>query len=85
MTGVASIHKEETPKFSEEQLAADSVMVRCGVEQPTYTALRNHMLRHGPDGILESAVHLEETQYDKLVAQAKKMRYNKASRKWQAV
>lgn len=85
MTGVAVMDKEELPRFSEEQLAADKVMVRSGVSQPTFTALRQHMLRHGPDGILESAVHLEESQYDKLVAQAKKMRLNKRTRKWETV
>jgi hypothetical protein len=83
---VASVKQgDEVARFSEEQLACDRAMACSGIPQPTFTALRKHMLKHGPDGILESAVHLESSQYDRLVAQVKKMRYNKQARKWHTV
>jgi hypothetical protein len=80
---VATMNDE--PRFSEEQLAAENALRKTGVKQPTFTELRKAMLKGGPDGVLESAVHLEDDQYDKLVAQSKKMRYDRKARKWGVV
>lgn len=77
---VASMNDE--PKFSEEQLAAENAIRRAGVRQPTFTELKRAMLKNGPDGVLESAVHLNDEQYERLVMQSKKMRYDRKARKW---
>lgn len=76
---------DKTERFTEEQLAADRAIQRTGAQQPSMTALMTHMRKYGPDGILDSAVHLSEEQYDRLVAQSKRMKFNRRARKWETV
>ena len=75
---------EDTPRFTEEQLCADRAIQRTGAKQPSMTALMQAMRKYGPDGILESAIHLDEEQYDKLAVAVKKMKFNRRARKWEA-
>lgn len=76
---------EYEPRFTEEQLCAEKAIQRTGAKQPSMTALIKAMRRHGPEGILESALHLNEDQYDKLVVECKRMKFNRRARKWEAV
>lgn len=62
--------------------AAEAVAARAGVNQPKFSELLAHMERFGPDGILESARHLSEEQFEKLSKRAKRMVYSKEKRKW---
>lgn len=79
---------DETPEPVEkdqktlEGEAADAAFARSGARQPTYTDLAAHMLRFGPEGVLESALHLSEDQKEKLEEKAKGMKYNKKTKKW---
>lgn len=72
----------EQPKFTDEQLASERAAKRAGVGQPSYTSLVAHMERFGPEGVLESALHLSEDHYDKLVIKVKKMKYDRKAHKW---
>jgi hypothetical protein len=40
------------------------------------------MKRFGPEGIVESAAHLDEDQLGKLILKAKKMKYDRQTKKW---
>jgi len=68
--------------FTEDQLASERANRRAGVRQPNYTSLIAHMERWGPEGVVESAVHLPEDQFEKLALKAKKMKYDKRTKKW---
>jgi hypothetical protein len=74
---------EDIPRFTEEQLAADRAIQRTGAKQPSMTALMQAMKKYGPDGILESAIHLDEEQYDRLAVACKQMKFNRRARKWE--
>lgn len=74
--------QEAPERFTEEQLAAEKATERAGVNQPGYKSLVAHMDRFGPDGILESAIHLPTEQYEKLEARAKRMKFDKKTKKW---
>lgn len=64
-------------RFTEEQLAGDVVASRSvgGTKgQPTFADLKAHLDKWGPDGVLESAVHLPADQYEKLEKLVKKLK-----------
>lgn len=48
--------------------AHERSLVRQGLDQPTFTQLAKYVAKHGPDGVLESACHLTEAQFEKLTA-----------------
>lgn len=78
--------KEPTKEdeFTDEQRAADRVQAKDGVSKPSFTSLLAHMERFGPEGVVESAMHLTDEQYAKLKAKAKAMKYDRKARKWAA-
>jgi hypothetical protein len=68
--------------MTDEELASERANLRMGVNQPGYRSLAAHMHRFGPDGIVESAGHLDPEQQEKLAVVAKRMHYSKKERKW---
>lgn len=70
-----STAEEPTERFTEEELAGEVVATRTiGGAQPTFTDLKYHLERYGPEGVLESAVHLSEDQYEQLAKLVRKQR-----------
>ena len=67
-----AVETEEQPRFSEEQLVSEKHMIAAGIAQPSFTQLKSSLEKYGPEGILESAIHLPEDQYDKLEALVRK-------------
>lgn len=70
--------------FTEAQLASERANARMGINQPPFLKLSAHMDKYGPDGVVESAAHLGEEQYEKLVAKAKRMKFNRKDRRWES-
>lgn len=64
--------ENEVERFTEEQLAQDRADARGGVKNPSFTELKVALTKHGPEGILESARHLEPEQYDELAKLVRK-------------
>jgi hypothetical protein len=71
------------PAHSDEQVACHKAQERAGIGSPGYEKLVAHMQRFGPDGVVESAVGLPEEQIDKLTHMAKRMKYDRARKKWE--
>jgi hypothetical protein len=59
-------------RFTEEQRIGDAIANRAVGGKPTFTSLKRHLERFGPDGILDSAVHLPEDQYERLEQMVKR-------------
>lgn len=57
--------REQT--FGEERLLSDRLAsAQTGGRDPSLSQLKDALERFGPDGILESAVHLPRAQYEQL-------------------
>jgi len=61
----------DSESFTEEQLVGERILRRAGVSQPTFSDLMKAMQKYGPDGILESALHLSAEEYDELEKEVK--------------
>lgn len=70
------------PELSEEELAAEAVCRRAGVNQPGFKSLVAHMQRFGPEGILESAAHLSDEAYNRLAEKCRRMKFDRKGRRW---
>ncbi len=55
---------------------------RMGIHNPTLSELRKHLDRYGPGGILESATHLPDEQFSRLVEQVERVRAEARGRPW---
>ena len=67
---------------SDEKSLSEAAQDRAGVNKPGYKELSAHMDRFGPEGVVESALHLPDEQKEKLEKRAKNMRYSKEKKKW---
>ena len=58
--------------FTEEQLAGNVIASRSSSgREPGFEALCRALDKYGPEGILESAIHLPREQYEKLEKKVK--------------
>lgn len=74
----------EKTQAERESEAADAASDKAGINKPSYSDLIAHMKRFGPDGILESALHLSSDQKEKLAARVKEMKFDRGKRRWES-
>jgi hypothetical protein len=69
-------------RFSEEERVSDKhINAIPGLKQPSFRDLKEAAEQYGPDGILESAMHLPRADFEKLEAIVKKTTPPKAPRR----
>lgn len=62
---------ETDERFTEEQLAQDRATAAGGVKNPSLAELKKSLAKYGPEGVLESARHLDPDAYDELARQVR--------------
>lgn len=67
--------------FTDEALAQDQILRADGFKDPTFTELKTALHKTGPEGILESARHLPQSQYDNLAKMVKDWRPARKARR----
>lgn len=49
-----------------EPLAHERALERQGIESPSFRDLMKHVKKHGGEGVLESAMHLSDDEFEQL-------------------